>query len=90
MPDAFGDKAKDGIVAREHEVPGGGASEKVDAVERLRFWNLLHLVLTTFGVALEGVIGSAHGAWWVETKADRIEGDAGGVSQFERPRDEVS
>ena len=77
-------------MARKHEVPGGGAPKEVDAVECLRLWNLLLFVLTTFGVALAGMIGSAHGAWWVETMADRIEGDAGGVSQLERPRDEVS
>ena len=61
----------------------------MNPVECLRLLNLLLLVVTALRVAKTGVVRSALGTGRVEPKADSIEGNAGRVSELQRPRNEV-
>ena len=61
----------------------------MNPIECLRLLNLLLLVVAALRVAQSDMIRSALGARRVEAKADCIEGNASGVGELKRFRNEV-
>ena len=86
---AFSNKAQDGIVSREREIPGRRTTEEMNPVECLRLLNLPLLVVAALRVAQPDMVRSALGARRVEAEADCIEGNASGVGELKRSRNEV-